>query len=143
MNENIKGKLIEAVREVNKTLKSYEPGGYLSAQRIPATGDYPNQEVALSFEQWIEIRLNNEIFFNIPELSNYVMLFSGYLFVVTNVTDKDDIKRRFKEVEVSVTNSPEHYVGMGQWENDLNEVRQIIGCNSFKFNYSQKKTKVE
>jgi hypothetical protein len=71
------------------------------------------------------------------------MLFSGYLFVVTNVIDKDDIKRRFKEVEVSVTNSPEHYVGIGQWENDLNEVRQIIGGNSFKFNYSQKKTKVE
>ena len=143
MNENIKGKLIEAIKEVNKTLKSYEPGGYLSAHRIPATGDYPNQEVALSFEQWIEIRLNNEIFNNIPELSNYVFLFSGYLFIVTNVTDKDDIKRRFKEVEVSLTNSPEHYIGMGQWENDLNEVKQIIGCSSFKFNYSQKKTKVE
>jgi len=143
MNENIKSKLIEAVKEVNKTLKAYEPGGYLSAQRIPAVGEYPNQEVAMSFEQWIEIRLNNEIFYNIPELSNYVLLFSGYLFVVTNVIDKDDTKRRFKEVEVSITNSPEHYIGMGQWENDLNEVKQIIGSSSFKFNYSQKKTRVE
>lgn len=142
MNETILEKLIEAVREVNKTLKIYDPG-YSTAERLPALGDYPNQEKANSFGQWIEIRLNNEIYHTIPELSNYEEVFDGFLFNVTEVINEDDAKRKFKEVIISLTTTPEHYVGNGDWEQDLARVREIIGCNSFKFNYSQRKTKVQ
>lgn len=130
--------LISAVKEVNKTLNKYE-SFYSFAKRLPTL----EEERCMTFRQWIEVRLNNEIFWNIPELSEYEEKFSGELFEVVAVLDQNEDKCRFREVQVKLTESPNSYIGDDNFLDELENVKKILKGSSFKFNYSQKKTKVE
>lgn len=130
-------KLTKAVIEVVLSNKKYETY-YSFAKRLP----YLEDTRCMTLRQWMEVRLNFEIYDNIPELSEYVEKFNGELFEVIAVYDLNEDKRSFSEVEVSLVNSPNSYIGDENYLDEIENVKAIIGSDKFKFDNNKKKTKV-
>lgn len=139
MDENIKEEFLTAIRELIQSfgLSRYEQQ-YSKAKRLPNL-DYT---ACNTFKDWVEVRLNSEIFLNVPELNEFLEKFSGELFIVTELFGEDEKRSKFKEATFSITNNPNSYIGDGSYLDELEKVKEIMGGESFKFNYSQKKTKI-
>lgn len=131
--------LKEACANVCDTLKYFEKD-YSSASRTPV--DCP--ERCSSVEQFIECRLNFECF-DIPELQPFVQDLDGYLFQVEEVIDFDKKKRRFKEVIISLNQSSQTYIGMGDYGDFLQALNSLLKNENkcFKFSWACKKSRIK
>lgn len=131
--------LKEACANVCDTLKYFEKD-YSSASRTPV--DCP--ERCSSVEQFIECRLNFECF-DIPELQPFVQDLDGYLFQVEEVIDFDKKKRRFKEVIISLNQSPQTYIGMSDYGEFLQALNSLLKNENkcFKFSWACKKSRIK
>lgn len=131
--------LKEACANVCDTLKYFEKD-YSSASRTPV--DCP--ERCGSVEQFIECRLNFECF-DIPELQPFVQDLDGYLFQVEEVIDFDKKKRRFKEVIISLNQSPQTYIGMNDYGEFLQALNSLLKNENkcFKFSWACKKSRIK
>ena len=132
--------LKQIVLEVLKTVHNgdYEKD-WSSTQRGPGGVNERNG----SLRHFIECRLNFEAF-KYSRLNYFAERFSGFLFEVTAIYDLDDkrTKPRFSKVQVEIPRSATYYVG-DDFFTDIEELEDLIGGTTFKFNYSQKKTKIE
>lgn len=128
--------LKQMIVNINSSLPYYEKD-YISVKRTPL-GDKERVE---SFRQFIECRLNFECF-SIPELRPYAEAFDGHLFEVTAVYDQDEARRRFSMVQAELCKSSDTYIGDQDFLDSIDEVEDILGGSTLKFNYSQKKTKI-
>jgi hypothetical protein len=131
--------LREACASVCDTLKYYEKD-FSSALRTPV--DCP--ERCGSVEQFIECRLNFECF-SIPELLPFVQDLDGYLFQVQEVVEFDKKKRKFKEVVISLNQSPQTYIGMGDFGEFLEALNSLFSNENkcFKFSWACKKSRMK
>lgn len=126
-----------AISEVNSTLGFYEKK-FTALQRL-SIGD---PEEIYSLEQYVECRLNKEVYLEIPELEPYVEMFDGHLFVVTDMEDKDEIRNRFSFVTVELNTNPNDYIGDMEFVQALENVRNLIGGSKIKFSASPKRMKI-
>ena len=131
--------LKQACANVCDTLKYFEED-YTSVARTPVDGP----ERCSSVEQFIECRLNFEAF-EIPELLPFVQDLDGYLFNVENVTEFDKKKRKFKEVTISLNQSPETYIGSRDYFEFWQAMNSLLENENkqFKFSWACKKSRMK
>ena len=139
MTDTLINKLKQACASVCDALKYFEED-YTSASRTPIDGP----ERCESVEQFIECRLNFEAF-DIPELLPFVQDLDGYLFNVNNVSDFDKKKRKFKEVTISLNQSPETYIGSRDYSEFWQAMNSLLRNENkcFKFSWACKKSRVK
>ncbi len=137
--ESLIDELKQACADVCDTVKYFE-ADFSSASRTPV--DRP--ERCESIEQYVECRINFEAF-SIPKLIPFVQDLDGYLFLVQNVVDYDKKRKKFKEVIITLNQSPETYIG----ENDYSEFWQALNSllsnenKCFKFSWACKKSRIK
>ena len=125
----------ELISRVNSTLSYYEKD-YVSVKRYPEG----ERERCSSFEQYIEARFNYECC-KIPEFYDAVIATNGKLFSCTSLVDPDTVKRRFTTASVTLID-PQTLPGASEnLIREINEIRNIIGGSSIKFNNVRKKIK--
>ena len=117
----------ELISRVNGTLGYYEKD-YISVKRTP----YSERERCETFEQFIEARFNYECC-QIPELQEAVLFTEGHLFSCQYLENPDSIKRRFTTACVILDPRLP--------ENLKNDILQLIGGSTIKFNNVKKKIK--
>lgn len=127
--------IINAIRNVNESLRSYE-AEWVSLKRSP----YAEKERIHTFRQFIECRLNME-FYYIPELQKYVENFDGHFLEVTSIIGENDKRRRFEYVIAYINKNPDWYMGEDFCE-DMTEIEKLIGGSIIKFTYSSKRPKI-
>ena len=136
--DKVKKKLLkEALSKVNATLKYYE-AEWISAQRTP----YVEREKVVSFEHYVEIRVNLEIS-RIPELHDLVCKTDGHLFICTSLDDVNDLRHRFKRAHISF-NDPENFPEEVQDEirGIIEEAKTWLGGGKFTFNSVVERVKI-
>jgi hypothetical protein len=128
-----------ACADVCDTVKYCEKD-YTSVIRTPVDGP----ERCSSIEQFVECRLNFECF-EIPELEAFAKSMDGYLFKVVEVVDFDSKRKRFKEVIISLNQSPETYIGQTDYGEFWIAVNSLLENENkcFKFSWACKKSRMK
>lgn len=82
-----KNQVKQIISEVNSRLSVYDPG-FISLKRF-SEGE---KERVTTFSQFIECKINMEMYLGFPELSQYIEMFDGHLFEVKEIKDPDEEK---------------------------------------------------
>lgn len=124
----------EIVTEVIGSLYYYDRDGYSYLKRCP-TGDLINTRTLPDF---IECRLNLELYY-VPELVDLVKYFDGHLLVVSGVTDLDESKRKYRQVQVDLVYPGDEYFTGDPDRPDLvpteifEQIKQVFGGTRLTF----------
>lgn len=122
-NSNIPISVENAIMGMIKSLPYFE-AEYVSLLRSPGSID---KERIHTFEQYIECRINNE-FYSVPEISDIVDNFDGYLISVVSVSQppNNKYKNRYNEIQIEINEFCPDYCGE-DLEGDIEKVREFLG----------------
>lgn len=137
MDKERKKQLKEALSKVNATLKYYE-ADWISAQRAPEI----ERTRVTSFEEYVEIRLNNELS-KIPELHENILKTSGHLFVCESLENINHVRHRFKKATISLNDAENFPEEEQEYVREiLREAEDWLGGRRFTFNSVVERVKI-
>lgn len=120
---NVENAIIGVIRSLQ-----YFEADYISLLRRPGSMD---KERIHTFQQYIECRLNNELFY-VPELSEIANDFDGYMITVTSVSQPDvPYKNRFSVINAEINVSCPEFIGE-DLEEDIKKLKSFLGGTRIK-----------
>lgn len=131
--------LKQVVLEVNRTLPVYEKD-WISVKRTPESEE---KERCTCFEQFIEARFNYEFCKRYTEFSDLINFLEGKAFKCTLLEEPDEIKRRFKNVEITLIDPSIVQDPSDLFLSEYQRLRTWLGGSIISFNSVRKKIRIK